>query len=128
VDQCPAVAGTPPTGCDTTPATITIAGAARRMTRKRFLKRGVRARLSANEGVALEVALLGKARRVSLARATDVVLAEKKYRTSTATRRVRLKAKRRLVGPRRRFTVRLRVIATDAAGNRSRKTRTIRVR
>jgi hypothetical protein len=97
------------------------------MTRKRFLK-GVSARLSANEGVALEVALLGKARGVRLARTTDVVLAEKKYRLSTATRKVKLKAKRSLVGRRKRFTVRLRVIATDAAGNRATKTKTIRVR
>ena len=129
-DQCPAVAGVAPTGCpapDTTPATITIGGAASRMTFKRFLK-GVSARVSANEGVALEVALLGKARRVALARTTDIVLAEKKYGISTGTRKVKLKAKRSLVGRRRRFTVRLRVIATDAAGNRATKTKTIRVR
>jgi hypothetical protein len=85
-------------------------------------------RISAGEPVSLEIALLGKARSASVAKTADVVLAEKNYALSSAARSVRLKPKRSLVGKRKSFSVRLRVIATDAAGNRSTKTKTIRVR
>jgi len=128
-DGCPAVAGTA-NGCvapDTTAATITIGRTSSRTTRKKFFN-GITSRISAGEPVSLEIALLGKARSAGLAKATDVVLAEKNYKLSAAARSVRLKPKRSLVGGRKTFTVRLRVIATDAAGNRSTKTKTIRVR
>lgn len=46
---------------------------------------------------------------------------------SARTRTVRLKPRRRLIATRgSRFTVRLRVTATDRAGNRRTKTKTIR--
>jgi hypothetical protein len=128
-DGCPAVAGTA-NGCvapDKTAATITIGRTSSRTTRKKFFN-GITSRISAGEPVSLEVALLGKARSASVARSTDVVLAEKNYKLSAAARSVRLKPKRSLVGRRKSFTVRLRVIATDAAGNRSTRTKTIRVR
>ena len=130
VDACPAVAGLAPTGCpapDTTAATITIGLAPSRTTRAKLLK-GIVARISANEPVSLEVALLGKARSAGLAHTADLVLAERNFGMSTAPRKVKLKPKRSLVGKRKRFTVRLRVIATDAAGNRSTRTKSIRIR
>jgi hypothetical protein len=63
-----------------------------------------------------------------VARAGDIVLAQRHLASSARTRTVKLKPKRRLVARRARFSVRLRVTATDAAGNRRTKTKTIRVR
>jgi hypothetical protein len=132
-DACPAIASAEANGCvtppvpDTTKATITISRAPSSVKRAAFLK-GVSARISGNEPVSLEVTLLGKARTASVAKTTDVVLAEKNFALSASARSVKLKPKRSLVGKRKSFSVRLRVIATDAAGNRSTKTKTIRVR
>lgn len=117
----------PPPPPDVTDPTITVSGAPSRVSLRRFL-RGVSARIAPNEAVSLEVALLGRARRAGIARVGDVVLAERRLGASAATRRVTLKPRRRLVGRARRFSVRLRVIATDAAGNRTTAVRTIRVR
>ena len=119
---CPA-----PAVVDTTPATITIGRTPSRTTRKKLVK-GISSKISANEPVSLEVALLGKAHSAGLAKTADVVLAEKTYGTSAAARSVKLKPKSGLVGHRKSFSVRLRVIATDVAGNRSTKTKTIRVK
>src|SRR5829696_207223 len=123
---CPAQPVTPPV-VDTAAANLTLSRFPSRLTPRNFLK-GVSGRIATNEPVSLEVALLGRARSAGLARAGDVVLAERNFGMSPATRSVKLKPKRSLVGKRKRFTARLRVIATDAAGNRSTKTKTIRVR
>jgi len=133
-DACPTIAAPPPSGCpspampvDDTAPTITLRGVPRRLTRARFFN-GITARISSGEAVSLGVALLGRARAVRIARVGDVVLAERSLGLSATERRVRLKPRRRLVGRAKRFTVRLRVIATDAAGNRRTVVRTIRVR
>ena len=60
------------------------------MKRSAFLK-GVSARISGNEPVSLGVALLGKASSASVARAGDVVLAEKNFGLSASARTVKLK-------------------------------------
>ena len=125
-DGCPAVAGTR-NGCDGTAATVTIGRSASRVKRAAFLK-GITGRITSTEPVALEVSLLGKAGSAGLARPGDVVLAERNFGLSASARNVRLKPRRSLVGLRKTFTVRLRVVATDTAGNRSTKTKTIRVR
>ena len=117
----------PPPPPDLTDPTITITRAPSRVSLRRFLK-GVSARIAPSEAVSLEVALLGRARSAGIARVGDIVLAQKNFGSSTATRRVKLKPRRRLVGRRKRFSVRLRVIATDAAGNRGTAVKTIRVR
>jgi hypothetical protein len=134
-DACPTIAAPPPSGCpvpapplDQTDPTIRVRGVPGRLSLKRFLGRGVLARIAPSEAVSLEVALLARARRAGIARVGDVVLAERSLGMSAATRRVRLKPRRRLVGRAKRFSVRLRVIATDAAGNRTTAVRTIRVR
>ena len=129
-DACPTTAGLAPGGCpvpDTAAPAITIGRAPSRTTRKKLLK-GISSTLSANEPVSLEVALLGKARTAGLSKTADVVLAEKSFGLSASGRSVKLKPRRSLVGRRTRFSVRLRVVATDAAGNRSTTTKTIRVR
>ena len=130
VDACPTTAaagGCPATPPDETAATLTIARVARTLTRRSFL-RGVTGRITPNEPVSMEVALLARARSAGLARPGDVVLAERNFAMSANRRSFRLRPNRRLVGRKRRLTVRLRIVATDAARNRRTVTRTIRVR
>ena len=106
--------GPPPP--DTTAPVITLHRVPSRLTLRRFL-RGVVARVTSTEAVSLQAALIGRARTARITRAGDLVLAERRVGMSAAARRVRLKPSRRLVARTRRFTVRLRVVATDAAGN-----------
>jgi hypothetical protein len=127
-DACPTLAGTAAkNGCDGTAPTIAITRTPRRMKRKRFFH-GVVTRISAGEAARLDVALLGRARSARVARTGDIVLAERHLGLSARTRSLRLKPRRALVSRSRRFSVRLRVTATDAAGNSATRTRTIRVR
>ena len=59
----------------------------------------------------------------------NLALAQKTLALGAGSRSVTLKAPRRLVGsPRRSFKVQVRVVATDAAGNRSTATRTVTVK
>jgi Domain of unknown function (DUF4394)/Bacterial TSP3 repeat len=128
LDACPTVAGSSAkNGCDGTAPTITLSRTPRRITHKRFFA-GVTSRIAVSEAARLEVALLGRARSARIARAGDVVLAERRLGLSVTTRSVRLRPRRALGSRSARFSVRLRVTATDAAGNRATKTRTIRVR
>jgi Domain of unknown function (DUF4394) len=123
----PVIPPPPPPEPDVTDPTLTITGAKRRLSFKRFVK-GVVARIAPSEAVSLEVTLLGRARSAGIARVGDLVLAQRRLGLSGATRRVTLKPRRRLIGRRKRFSVRLRIVATDAAGNAATVTRTIRVR
>jgi Domain of unknown function (DUF4394)/Thrombospondin type 3 repeat len=127
VDLCPAFAAATANGCDELAPRITFTKTARRITHRRFLD-GVRSRIAVSERASLDVVLLGRATSARVARAGDIVLAERHLSSSARTRTVKLKPKRRLVARRARFSVRLRVTATDAAGNSRTKTRTIRVR
>ena len=126
-DLCPRFLARTANGCDELAPRITFTKTPRRITRKRLFK-GVRSRIAVNEAASLDVALLGRARSVRVARAGDVVLAERHLRRSARTRTVTLRPKRRLLATRARFSVRLRVTATDAAGNSRTRTKTIRVR
>jgi hypothetical protein len=128
VDACPtAAAAGSANGCDATALTITFSRTPHRLTRKRFFT-GIRPRIALGEAASLDVVLLARARSARVARAGDVVLAERHLGLSAATRSVRLKPKRALSARRGGFSVRLRVTATDAAGNRRTVSRTIRVR
>jgi hypothetical protein len=127
-DACPNVAGDAAGhGCDGLKPAIILTRTPRRMTRKRFFA-GVVTRIAVSEAAKLDVVLLGRARSARIARAGDVVLAERHLRRSARTRSVKLRPKRALASRSARFSARLRVTATDAAGNRFSKTRTIRVR
>ena len=127
-DACPTVAGdTTGHGCDGLKPAIILTRTPRRMKRKRFFA-GVVTRIAVSEAARLDVVLLGRARTARVARAGDVVLAERHLGSSATTRSVKLRPTRALASRSARFSARLRVTATDAAGNRSTKTRTIRVR
>jgi hypothetical protein len=127
IDLCPTFAAATANGCDELAPRVTFRKTARRITHRRFFK-GVRSRIAVSETASLDVVLLGRARSVHVARAGDIVLAQRHLSSSARTRTVTLKPKRRLVERRARFSVRLRVTATDPAGNSRTKTKTIRVR
>jgi hypothetical protein len=111
----------------------TVTGVPARVRRRTFVRRGARPRTNCNEPSALNIRLIGRVRRIRgqvvLQRAGDLVLAERNFRLGSGARTATLKVPRamlRALG--RRFTLRLRVEATDAAGNRSVSERRIRIR
>jgi Domain of unknown function (DUF4394)/Thrombospondin type 3 repeat len=126
-DACPKQKGSAPSGCDKRAPKITFKKTPNKLTLERFF-RGVKSRIRVSEASSLDVVLLASTSSVRAAKAGDLVLAEKHLRRSAKTRSVKLKPKRSLFGralvP---IKVRLRVTATDAAGNRRTKTKTIRV-
>jgi hypothetical protein len=126
-DSCPTVVGSAPSGCDVTAPTVSFRRTPRRVTHKRFFA-GIRPRLGVSQPASLDIVLLGRARSARVARTGDIVLAERHLGLSATTRSVRLKPKRALAARSARFSVRLRVTATDAVGNRRTQSRTIRVR
>lgn len=114
---------------DDTPPSFRVQGLVTRVSRRAFLRRGVRLTLTPSEPVSFELQLLGALRGARIARPGDVILAEATLPQSRATRPVRLRiprsVQRRLA---RRVGVRLRIVATDAAGNQATATRRIAVR
>jgi len=117
-----------PGSADTKAPVIAVAGLSKKPVRVRSLLRGLKLKLSADEAAKFQVELLGSARRVSLARAYDLTLARATLPFGSGSRAVKLKPNRRLVAGARRFSVRVIVTATDAAGNRSSVVRTLKVR
>jgi len=112
---------------DTTPAQVTLAGVPRSLTRARLL-RGFRITLRPNEPAAFDVALTGTTRRASLA-STRMLLLERSLSRAAGIRTLTIKPSRSAFGkPRKTVKLRLRVVATDAGGNRTTVTRTIAVR
>jgi Ca2+-binding RTX toxin-like protein len=95
--------------------------------RASFLK-GLKVSAGCDEPCALDLELRGSARTVKFARSYDLTLGSRSLGRAAGTRRVTLKPSKRLIGRARRLVVQLKVTATDAAGNRSTKTKTIRVR
>jgi hypothetical protein len=116
-----------PLGPDTAGPSVTLARVPR-STRLRRLRRGLRVRVTPNEAASLDLALQASPRQLSIAR-FELVLVARSLPRAAGTRTVRLRPARRLLrNTARRFTVRLRVVATDAAGNRTTVNRRIRVR
>jgi Ca2+-binding RTX toxin-like protein len=124
---------TPPVAPDTAPPDCVMRGLARVIKVRRFF-RGFGFVVECNEVSGLEVRLLVSVRRVRrgrlvTSRVGDLTLAERGAAPATGPHRVRLsprRALRRALG--RRFKARLRVVATDASGNRQTLRKTIRVR
>ena len=131
-DPPPAVAPPPPPpppappAADSSAPTVSLASVPRSMKLARFL-RGLTFAVTPSEAASIEASLLGSARRATVAKAYNLTLATRPLRRAAGRRSVRLKPNRRLVGRARRFTVQVRVLATDAAGNRRTVTRTIKV-
>jgi hypothetical protein len=116
-----------PPAADRTRPTIALGRILSRMKLAAF-RRGVVVRVRPSESSAIDLELLGTANRAVLSRLGDVTLASKHLRRAGVRRTVRLRPRRRLLSSSRRaFTARLRVTATDAAGNRRIVQRPIRV-
>jgi Domain of unknown function DUF11 len=119
-----------PTPPDTTRPAVAISGLPSSITLKKLLKNGVRFKESANEPTAFTNELYGSVGSASLARlakAFNLRLAQATFPLSTSTRTVAIKPNRRLIGKRKKFSLQVVVTGTDAAGNRTTTSRTIKV-
>jgi hypothetical protein len=114
----PGTPGTPPP--DTTPPKLQISGVHGTVSR-RALRKGLKVRIGADEPIAAEVALLVAPHRVTIARASRLVLAAKSLPRAAGTRTVTLKPAHQPAG-RRALKAQLRVVAFDGGGNRAVKT------
>ena len=116
---------------DKAPPAIALAGVKARMSFAAFLK-GVTARVTPSEAASIRGELLGAAKKAKprprrLASFTRV-LATASLPLAAGQRSLKLKPKKKKVGrPAKAFRVRLRITATDAAGNAAATTATIRV-
>jgi hypothetical protein len=132
-DGCPAAqSATPqaPAGekpADTTAPILAIDGVAKTMKKKAFLK-GVTATIACDEPCTIDSDLLGTARSVRLAAAFNLTLGTRSLALGGGARKLTVKPSKRLVGKAKKLTVQLRVTATDASGNRAKKTQTIKVK
>jgi hypothetical protein len=116
-----------PVATDTSAPTIVLSGVKRKMSFAAFLK-GVAAKVTPSEPASLTGELLGPAKKSKLASLTRT-LAKKSLPLAGGQRTLKLKPKKRLLGrPSKVFKVRLRVTATDAAGNAGTATKTIKVK
>jgi Ca2+-binding RTX toxin-like protein len=131
-------AGDVPVGCE---RTTLAAGTDRRRPRVRMdslprrpryrhVQRGLRPRLTADEPVSYVVELRGVARsaHISAAAPFNLTLVRKTLKRTARPRRVTLRPRIALLGPRRKLRVRIRVTAKDAAGNVRVIARTIKAR
>jgi hypothetical protein len=137
-DACPALAASTANGCPDPPAPITPAAPDRtapkvvvtRLAAKlkfaKFLK-GVSLRVRPDEASSFQVELIVRAKSATVSRAGDLVLAAKSLKLAAGTRAVKLRPSRKHLRGRRKFSVRVRVTATDAAGNRALVSKTVRV-
>ena len=131
-DACPAVAGKGANGCarfDTAPDRTApkVSLTAKSKLKVNALLKGVRASAKPSEASSLTFELLATTKRATIAKASDLVLASRSLKAAAGRRSVTLRPSRALIGSAKRFTLRLRVTATDASGNRTIKTKTIRV-
>ena len=124
-----APAVTQPAAADTVAPVLTLRGVPARITRAALLRRGLRFTFAPSEASAVEAELLGRARGASIAAAApNLTLARRALGRAPGARTITLRPSARLVGRARRFSLTLRITATDAAGNRRTVTRTVRVR
>ena len=117
-DTAPARDTTAPTAIVTVPKTI----------RLKALRRGLKLKVATDEPSAVQVELLGSTSTARLARAFNLTLGQASLPLGPGVRDLKVKPERRLVGRSRRFTVRVLVTVTDAAGNRSTVARALKVR
>jgi hypothetical protein len=117
----------PPPAPDTTPPTLKTSKLPKTLKFKRLLA-GLSFTVTPSEPSAITATLAGAASSVKLAKNYNLTLAHKSLRLAPGRRRITLKVKRKLLGKSRKFTLKLTVVATDAAGNKRTLTHTIKVR
>ena len=134
-DSCPTLAATTANGCPDPPAgpapalSFTIAGFPRRIRLQTLRTRGVSFTVEPNQAAAFRAELRGRLRGSRIARAGDLVVAERSLGSATGRRRVRLvvpRSQRRRLRRGSRLT--LRVTSTDALGRSVVSTRRLVVR
>jgi hypothetical protein len=117
-----------PPGADRRKPRVKLDGLPRRP-RYEQVRRGLRPRVSADEPVAYVIELLGIARSAHIsANPYNLVLVRKTLRRTARPRRVTLRPRIALLGPRRKLRVQIRVTAKDAADNVRTLHRTIKAR
>jgi Ca2+-binding RTX toxin-like protein len=108
---------------------LTLRGLPATIKRAALLKSGLSVRVAVDERAALSGELLSVARSARIAAAApNLTLATKTAPLAPGTRTLTLRPSRKLVGGAKRFTLTVRVTATDAAGNRRTATRRVKVR
>jgi hypothetical protein len=86
---------------------------------------GLTLTLATDERATIDAALVGKAKKVTLAGVGEVTIAEASLKLGTGQRKLRLKPSKKLLGRAKKLTVV--VTATDAAGNQRTVRRTLKV-
>jgi hypothetical protein len=134
-DACPTVPGLGANGCprfDTPPAPpdrtapgLTVSAPSK--LKLTALLKGFKASATPDETSTLQFELYASAKTAHIAKSYNLVLATRSLSSAAGKRSVTLKPKRSLIGKARSFTVRVKVTATDTSGNRTVKTKTIRV-
>jgi hypothetical protein len=134
-DPCPALPGLN-NGCprfdgpaDAVAPKLTVK-AAKKVKAKAFRKSGVTATVTCDEACAVSATLTGSLKgKAKLAKAGDLVLATKSAGLKTGKRSLKLKPSKTLLKALgRKASLRITVVATDAAGNKSTKTIKLEVR
>jgi hypothetical protein len=129
-DACPTVAGLGANGCprfdDSVAPGLTVK-ASSKLKRKAALK-GIKVAATTNEASTVVFEIFASAKKARIAKSYNLALASKTLKGVTGTRSVKLKPKKSLIGKAKKFSVQVRVTATDAAGNRTVKTKTIKVK
>jgi hypothetical protein len=112
---------------DTTGPQVTLTGVAKKVDLD-ALRKGLRIGVKTDEPAAIEARLTASARSVELARraSATVLLAEKSLGLGSGDRTLKLKPARAALRGADRFSAQLRVVATDASGNRTTVTRTVK--
>ena len=123
----------PPPTPDTTAPVLGIGGVPNTLTRKAFLG-GVKFAATTNEAATLTCQLLGATAKAQLAAKKkpkpppfNLVLGSGRSPFAPGLRTLKAKPSKRLLGRAKRFTVKVVVTATDAAGNRSSKSAKIKI-
>jgi hypothetical protein len=117
----------PPVAQDSTAPIVNVSGVSQSVPFKSFLS-GLKPTVTANEPASLDLALQGTIKRATVS-AFELALASASLGSAGGSRSVTLKPRAKLVGkPKRAFRVRLHIVATDAAGNRSTADQTITVK
>ena len=134
-DACPTLAAATATGCpepavvtppDTTAPTVTISSLTTKFKLAKFLK-GVSFKVTPSEASSLVAELVVKAKRATVSKAGDLVLASSSSKLASGQRSLKLKPNKKLVSGKKKFTVTVRVTATDAAGNAKAATKKLTV-
>jgi hypothetical protein len=109
-----------PRQADTTGPQLTLSGVAKKVDLK-ALRKGLKVGVKTDEPASIDARLTASARQVELARraSATVLLAEKSLGLGSGDRQLKLKPARAALRGADKLTAELRIVATDASGNRT---------